>query len=59
MGTNSSPIYEIVNNLEMTQAKGFYSLFSEYSFRLLISIKFGTFIMFTAGDTNCLSRQVS
>ena len=53
---NSSPSHEFANNLELTYVKDLYSLFSKISLHLLISIKFGAFIMYTVGDINILSK---
>ena len=53
---NSSPSHEFANNLELTYVKDLYSLFSKISLHLLISVKFGAFIMYTVGDINILSK---
>lgn len=53
---NSSPSHEFANNLELTYVKDLYSLFSKISLHLLISVKFGAFIMYTVGDVNILSN---
>ena len=52
----SSPSHEFANNLELTYVKDLYSLFSKISLHLLISVKFGAFIMYTVGDVNILSN---
>ena len=53
---SSSPSHEFANNLELTYVKDLYSLFSKISLHLLISVKFGAFIMYTVGDVNILSN---
>ena len=53
---NSSPSHEFANNLELTYVKDLYSLFSKISLHLLISVKFGAFIMYTVGDISILSK---